>query len=99
VPLGLTAGVLLLLRRPAGYLAAAIMLVNGLCMGGGLAAMVLADALASSGSPAAAAPFALVPLAAGALALALLRALHQPFAARPNSRRPPLGAILARAHR
>lgn len=41
VPLGIAAGVMLLRRRPAGVLLAAMMLVNGVCMGAALTAMVL----------------------------------------------------------
>ena len=41
VPLGIATGVMLYRRRAAGLLLAAIMLVNGVCMGAALTAMVL----------------------------------------------------------
>jgi hypothetical protein len=50
VPLGLATGILLLRRRPAGDLVAAIFLANGVCMGGALTAMV-AWSFAASGAP------------------------------------------------
>ena len=50
VPLGIAAGILLLRRRPAGDLVAAIMLTNCVCMGGALTAMV-AWSSAASGAP------------------------------------------------
>jgi len=58
VPLGIAAGVLLMQRRPAGDLVAAVMLVNGLCMGAALTAMVAWFSAASGASVANAWPFA-----------------------------------------
>jgi hypothetical protein len=52
------------------------MLVNSVCMGTALAAMVSMDAVTSGQGIFSAAPFAVVPLAAGALALTFFRALQ-----------------------
>jgi len=76
VPLGIATALLLLGRRPAGYLAAAVMLVNAICMGTALVAMVAAPALAAGRSPLEAAPFATLPLVAVALAVPFFRALR-----------------------
>ena len=59
VPLGITAGVLLLRRRAAGLLVTAIMLVNVVCMGAALTAMVLCSTADAGTSTWIAAPFAL----------------------------------------
>jgi hypothetical protein len=74
VPLGVAAGLLLLRRRPAGYLVAALMLVNAVCMGAALTAMVAWSAAASGASTFNAAPFAFVWCIAVVLALAFFRA-------------------------
>jgi hypothetical protein len=58
VPLGIAAGVLLRKRRPAGDLVGAIMLVNSICMGAALIAMVAWPAAASGTSVWSAWPFA-----------------------------------------
>jgi len=50
VPLAVGAGVLLLRRRASGYLVAAMMLINAVCMGGALTAMVAWSAAASATS-------------------------------------------------
>ena len=60
VPLGLASGVLLLRRRPAGDLVAAMMLVNAVCMGAALTAMVAWASVASGTSAWSACPFATV---------------------------------------
>jgi hypothetical protein len=74
VPLGVATAVLLLRRRPSGYIAAGVMLVNGVCMGLALTAMVAVAAVAAGGSLLAAAPFAVLPAVALALAGAFFRA-------------------------
>ena len=78
VPLALAAGLLLLRRRPSGFLAGAIFLVNAVCMGAALTAMVAASSLASGAGPLAAAPFAALPALAAVLTVAFLRALRPP---------------------
>jgi hypothetical protein len=74
VPLAVATALLLLRRRPAGHLAAAVMVVNAVCMGAALFAMVAASALTSGQSPWRALPFAVVPAIALALAIAFFRA-------------------------
>ncbi len=76
VPLGIATALLLLGRRPAGYVAAAVMLVNAICMGTALVTMVATPALVSGRSPLEAAPFATLPLMALALAVPFFRALR-----------------------
>lgn len=73
VPLGIAAGVMLLRRRPTGLLLAAIMLVNGVCMGAALTAMVLCSAADAGTSAWIAAPFALVWLIGMILAVVFFR--------------------------
>jgi hypothetical protein len=77
-PLGIATGVLLLRRKPAGAVLAPILLVNSVSMGLALTAMVVASALGSGSSPLAGAPFALIPIAAAALAARFFRALELP---------------------
>jgi len=104
VPLGLAAGLLLARRRQAGTIVAAIMLVNALCMGTALTAMVVASALGSGRSVLPAAPFALVPLVALVLAILFFRAIrpignvhrHLSIHARPRGRRLHTGEPLVR---
>lgn len=74
VPLGVAAGVLLLRKRPAGYVVAALMLVNAMCMGAALTAMVAATSLFAGQGLLSAVPFALVPALAALFALGLFRA-------------------------
>jgi hypothetical protein len=77
VPLGIAAGVMLLRRSSAGLLLAAIMLVNVVCMGAALTAMVLCSTADAGTSPWIAAPFAFVWLIGVALAIAFFRSgLH-----------------------
>jgi hypothetical protein len=76
VPLGIAAGLLLLRHRSSGYLTAAVMLVNAVCMGAALTAMVAAAALSSDRSLMEAAPFLVLPLVAVALALPFFRAIR-----------------------
>lgn len=78
VPLGLATGVLLLKRRPGGYVAAGIMLVNAVWMGAALTAMVAVSALEQNQSVLQAVPFAVIPLVAAALAGVFFRALAPP---------------------
>ncbi len=73
VPLGIAAGVMLLRRSSAGLLLAAIMMVNVVCMGAALTAMVLASTADAGTSGWIAAPFALVWLFGMALAVAFFR--------------------------
>ena len=88
VPLGIATWALLLRRRPAGYAAAAIFLVNSVCMGTALAAMVLWSALAAGRSPIEAAPFTVVPILALALAALFFRSIRPSDGARsPDSER------------
>ena len=60
VPLGIAAGLLLLRNRSAGFVVAAIMLVNWVCMGAALTAMVLCGAADAGTSAWFAVPFGLV---------------------------------------
>jgi len=89
VPLCIAAGVLLLRRRPAANLVAAIMLVNDSCMGSALTAMVVWSSLASGASPWNAWPFAVAWGFAIALAVAFL---FGPAAKRSSDRSPSRGA-------
>jgi hypothetical protein len=73
VPLGIATGVLLLLHRPAGLLVAAIMLINGVCMGAALTAMVLCSTADSGASAWIAAPFGLFWSIGVVLAVVFLR--------------------------
>jgi hypothetical protein len=73
VPLGIAAGILLLRRKAAGDLVAAIFLINGVCIGAALAAMVASAAAASGESVWRAAPFAVVWAIGAALALTFFR--------------------------
>jgi hypothetical protein len=73
VPLGIAAGVLLLRRRPEGDLVAGIMLVNAVCMGGALTAMVAWTSAISGASVWNAWPFAAAWATAIGLALAFFR--------------------------
>jgi hypothetical protein len=74
VPLGVATGLLLLRRRPAGYLVGAIMLINAVCMTAALTAMVGWRAVAAGGSILQGAPFAVAWLVCAVLAGAFLRA-------------------------
>jgi hypothetical protein len=76
VPLCIAAAVLLLRKRAGGYVVAAIMLVNSVCMGAALTAMVAASALRAGRSVLACAPFAGLSVIAAALAFAFFRAMH-----------------------
>jgi len=58
VPLGIATGVLLLRRRPSSDLVAAVMLVNAVCMGGALTAMVAWSSAATGAAVWDAWPFA-----------------------------------------
>lgn len=73
VPLGIAAGVMLLRRRAAGLLLAAMMLVNVVCMGAALTAMVLCSTADAGTSAWIAAPFALVWLIGVILAVVFFR--------------------------
>lgn len=73
VPLGVAAGAMLLRHRPAGLLVAAIMLVNGICMGAALTAMVLCSTADAGTSAWLAAPFALVWILGVALAVVIFQ--------------------------
>ena len=73
VPLGIAAGVLLLRRRAAGLLVGSIMLVNVVCMGAALTAMVYYSAADASASIWITAPFVLVWLIGVILAVLFLR--------------------------
>jgi hypothetical protein len=73
VPLGIATGVMLLRRRPAGLLLAAIMLANWVCMGAALTGMVAFSVAASGASPWVVGPFALFCGVGLALAVALFR--------------------------
>jgi len=73
VPLGIAAGVMLLRRRPAGVLLASMMLVNGVCMGAALTAMVLCAAADAGTTLLSAGPFAVVWVIGVVLALVFLR--------------------------
>lgn len=73
VPLGIATGVMLLRRRPAGLLLAAIMLVNVVCMGAALTAMVLCSTADAGTSAWIATPFAVVWLLGVTLAVAFFR--------------------------
>ena len=95
VPLGIAAGLLLLRRRAAGDLVAAIFIVNAVCMGAALTAMVGWAAAASGTSVFRAAPFAVVWGLAVILAGAFFRAGHD--APREASKRSPLGRLAATA--
>ena len=76
VPLGIAAGLLLFRRRPYGYVVAAILLVNAVCMGAALTTMVAFSARASGRSVLAATPFALVAGLAITLAWAFFRSMR-----------------------
>lgn len=78
VPLGIAAALLLLRRKPAGLVVGAIFLVNSVCMGLALTAMVGASALAAGRSAFEGAPFALIPIVASALAVRFFQALELP---------------------
>ena len=77
-PLGIATGVLLLRRQPSGLVLAPILLVNSVCMGLALTAMVVASALAGGRSPLAGVPFAVLPVLASVLAARFFRALELP---------------------
>jgi hypothetical protein len=74
VPLAVASGILLLRRRPAGYLVGAIMMINAVCMSAALTAMVAWRSIATAGSALQGVPFAVTWLAAVVLAGAFLRA-------------------------
>jgi hypothetical protein len=73
VPLGIAASVLLFLRRPAGLLVAAVMLINVVCMGAALTAMVLCSTTDAGTSVWLAAPFGLFWIVGVVLAVVFLR--------------------------
>jgi hypothetical protein len=86
-PLGIATGVLLLRRKPAGLVVAAIFLVNSICMGLALTAMVVSSALAAGSSAFAGAPFGLIAIVATALSVRFFQAVELPGGARrPASR-------------
>ena len=74
VPLGIAAGVTLLQRNSAGLLLAPLMLVNVVCMGAALTAMVLWSSADAGSSAWIAAPFALVWAIGVGLAVVFFRA-------------------------
>lgn len=76
VPLGIATWALLMRRRPSGYVAAAVMLVNSICMGAALTAMVTWAAIDAGRSGVEGLPLAGVPLIAGILAALFFRALR-----------------------
>jgi hypothetical protein len=84
-PLGIATGVLLLRNRPGGVVLAPIFLVNSLCMGLALTAMVVSSSLAAGHSGLAGAPFALLPALATLLAAGFFRAVD---GQRPRGRPP-----------
>ena len=91
VPLGLAAGILLLRRRAAGDLVGAIMLVNAVCMGMALTAMVAWAAATSGASLWTAGPFAIASGVVAILAVVFFRAAT--VASREREQIPPaLGA-------
>jgi len=75
-PLGIATGVLLLRHKPGGVVLAPILLVNSVCMGLALTAMVVASAVGSGRSPLEGAPFAVLPLLASVLAAGFFRPLE-----------------------
>jgi hypothetical protein len=89
-PLGIATGVLLLRRKPGAVVLAPILLVNSICMGLALTAMVVSSALEAGRSPLEGAPFAVIQLLATALAARFFRALELPRGAHggPRLRRP-----------
>lgn len=76
VPLGIATGVALLRRHRSGIVLAAVCLLNGVCMGLALTAMVAASSLASGQPLSAALPFVALPIVAGGLALAFFRTVR-----------------------
>ena len=84
VPLAISAGVLLLRGRPAGDLVAAMMLVNVICMGAALTAMVAWSSAASGARAWSAWPFAV----AWAVAIGFAVAFFRPGAEMVSTGRP-----------
>jgi hypothetical protein len=84
-PLGIATGVLLLRNKPGGVVLAPIFLINSLCMGLALTAMVVSSSLAAGHSGLAGAPFALLPALAALLAAGFFRAVD---GQRPQGRPP-----------
>lgn len=80
VPLGLAAGLMLLRRRAAGHLIAAIMLVKAVCMGTALTAMVASGATLHGTRLWTAGPFAMVTIMAVILYGGVLRGRHRALA-------------------
>jgi hypothetical protein len=78
VPLGIATALLLLRRKAGAVVVAAIYLVNSICMGLALTAMVVCSALSAGRSAFEAAPFALIPMVATALAVPFFRAIELP---------------------
>jgi hypothetical protein len=76
-PLGIATGLLLLRGKPGGALLAPILLVNSICMGLALTAMVVSSALAGGRSPLEGAPFTVIPIVAAALATLFFRAVRR----------------------
>ena len=96
LPLGIATGVLLLRRRPGGYVVGGIWLVNAVCMGTALTAMVASGALAAGRGVAEAAPFAALPVIAVVLAVKFFGAIHaERGAPRPDPRAPGVPAPAA----
>jgi hypothetical protein len=85
-PLGIATAALLLRRQPGGSVLAGIFLTNSVCMGLALTAMVATSALVAGRSPLEAAPFALIPIVASALASRFFRALELAEDPRPGPR-------------
>jgi hypothetical protein len=77
-PLGIATAVLLLRWKPGALEIGAIFLVNSICMGLALTAMVVSSALAAGRSAFEGAPFALIPIVATALAMRFFRAIELP---------------------
>jgi hypothetical protein len=75
VPLALGSGALLLRKLPGGYVAMALFLVNSVCMGSALFAMVLSASLVSGESWLAALPFLVLATVASLLAWRFFRAV------------------------
>ena len=84
VPLGIATGVAVLRRHSSGIVLAALCLLNGVCMGLALTAMVAASSVASGQPLSAALPFVVLPIVSGGLALAFFRALGSREAGHPT---------------
>ncbi len=91
VPLALASGALLLRKRPGGYVAMALFLVNSLCMGSALFAMVLSASVVSGQSLLTASPF----LGLTAVALLLTWRFFRAICAGPKHVDAPFGTAAA----